>query len=70
MGEARPAPVAPIFNSVAAVAARFSISKSEVRRLIVRGELRAVRLGRTHKRVLVPEHEVWRYAAELEEQAR
>jgi excisionase family DNA binding protein len=52
----------PILNPVAAVASRLGVSPQYVRDLIKTGRLRAVRLG---KSVLVPEHELDRFAARL-----
>jgi excisionase family DNA binding protein len=49
----------PVLNGVRAVAARLGISEAYTRNLIDAGQLHAVRLG---NRILVPEHELQRFA--------
>jgi excisionase family DNA binding protein len=57
----------PLLNGVVTAATRLGISKEKCYLLIKSGQLRAVKLGR---RTLIPEDELDRFVARLEDAAR
>jgi excisionase family DNA binding protein len=57
----------PLLSGLRAAAGRLGISETNCRRLVDSGRLRAVRLG---NRVLIPEDELQRFVARLEDEHR
>jgi excisionase family DNA binding protein len=57
----------PLLNGVITAASRLGISKEKVYLLIKSGQIRSVRLG---TRTLIPEDELHRFVARLEDAAR